>query len=571
MKKKVLSMILAIAMVISMFAGLATTASAAETITTGEYVIAAKVNGVYYAMSNTFASKIAGAEIAVVNGTVAAADAEAYKVTVTALGNGNITISSGANYLKYNSSTNFATATEAYEWTPTAGTFGTWRFIAASTATASTVRSLVYRTGTTNKFAPYGTSNINGTEYYDVELLTIAAGDACTHANATSTVTTAATCTTAGNSAYWSCPDCGKYFSDAAFTTETTLEAVTIPATGHTPGAYTSNNNGTHTYTCSVCNEVVTESCAASVVEEVAATCKAYSQTEYECTVCGGTWMVTGTEYGAHNWVNNVCSVCSLTRNSYVKVADVTTLKDGDGIVIYYPTGTMLLSGTASGSKLAGVAGTVTDTTVAANNADELFLIVRVDANGDYYFETNDGKYLTSGETGNSLTLADSLTDYAKWYFNTTGTTATLRIVNRNAFYNGTTAQALEYYNGFTTYSLKDNAAYNFEVYQLEGFSAHTHTWDQGTVTTEPTCTADGVKTFTCATCGDTMTEAIPALGHNYSAGDTCANCGLACIKGQLTAALADGDTVIVYNPASNMTLTNTPNGYNLDGLAAVD
>lgn len=393
----------------------------------------------------------------------------------------------------------------------------------------------------------------------------------CTHTNVTEVPAASATCTAAGNSAYWSCPDCGKYFSDAACTTETTLEAVTIPATGHTPGAYTSNNDGTHTYTCSVCNEVVTESCSASVVEEVAATCKAYSQTEYECTVCGGSWIVTGTEYGAHNWVNNACSVCSLTRNSYVKVADVTTLKDGDGIVIYYPTGAMLLSGTASGSKLAGVAGTVTDTTVAANNADELFLIVRVDANGDYYFETNDGKYLTSGETGNSLTLADSLTDYAKWYFDTTGTTATLRIVSRNAFYNGTTAQALEYYNGFTTYSLKDKAAYNFEVYQLEGFSAHTHTWDQGTVTTEPTCTADGVKTFTCATCGDTMTEAIPALGHDYSAGDTCANCGLACIKGQLTAALADGDTVIVYNPASNMTLTNTPNGYNLDGLAAVD
>ena len=428
-------------------------------------------------------------------------------------------------------------------------------------ATSDQNRFRYYKTTTT------GTSYTYPTLYKLVEEVITD----CQHTNATEVAAVPATCTAAGNSAYWSCPDCGKYFSDAAFTTETTLEAVTIPATGHTPGAYTCNEDGTHTYTCSVCSEPVTENCTAVEVETIPATCTSCSSTDYECSVCGGAWTVTGTEYGAHNWVNNACSVCSLTRNSYVKVADVTTLKDGDGIVIYYPTGAMLLSGTASDSKLAGVAGTVTDTTVAANNADELFLIVRVDANGDYYFETNDGKYLTSGETGNSLTLADSLTDYAKWYFDTTGTTATLRIVSRNAFYNGTTAQALEYYNGFTTYSLKDKAAYNFEVYQLEGFSAHTHTWDQGTVTTEATCTADGVKTFTCATCGDTMTEAIPATGHNYSAGDTCANCGLACIKGQLTAALADGDTVVVYNPAAGMTLTNTATGYHLAGLAAVD
>lgn len=39
------------------------------------------------------------------------------------------------------------------------------------------------------------------------------------------------------------------------------------------------------------------------------------------------------------------------------------------------------------------------------------------------------------------------------------------------------------------------------------------HTWDNGTVTTEPTETTPGVRTFTCAVCGATKTEIIPATG----------------------------------------------------------
>ena len=40
------------------------------------------------------------------------------------------------------------------------------------------------------------------------------------------------------------------------------------------------------------------------------------------------------------------------------------------------------------------------------------------------------------------------------------------------------------------------------------------HVWDEGVITTEATCTIDGVKTFTCSECGATKTEAIPATGH---------------------------------------------------------
>lgn len=41
------------------------------------------------------------------------------------------------------------------------------------------------------------------------------------------------------------------------------------------------------------------------------------------------------------------------------------------------------------------------------------------------------------------------------------------------------------------------------------------HTWDNGTVTTEPTETTPGVRTFTCAVCSQTKTEVIPATGEH--------------------------------------------------------
>ena len=43
------------------------------------------------------------------------------------------------------------------------------------------------------------------------------------------------------------------------------------------------------------------------------------------------------------------------------------------------------------------------------------------------------------------------------------------------------------------------------------------HTWDNGTVTTEPTETTPGVRTFTCAVCSQTKTAVIPATGaHTF-------------------------------------------------------
>ena len=42
------------------------------------------------------------------------------------------------------------------------------------------------------------------------------------------------------------------------------------------------------------------------------------------------------------------------------------------------------------------------------------------------------------------------------------------------------------------------------------------HTWDNGTITTAPTCTKAGEETYSCTKCGATKIELIPATGHSW-------------------------------------------------------
>lgn len=51
-----------------------------------------------------------------------------------------------------------------------------------------------------------------------------------------------------------------------------------------------------------------------------------------------------------------------------------------------------------------------------------------------------------------------------------------------------------------------------------EAIEATGHDWDEGVIDPDATCTDEGVKTYTCATCGETKTEAVSAKGH--TAGD---------------------------------------------------
>lgn len=76
-------------------------------------------------------------------------------------------------YLQYDSSTSLNTDTSSSStktWNVAAGTHGTFRFADVSTASATTKRGLVFRAGSSNMFGAYSLGNINGTEYYDIDL-----------------------------------------------------------------------------------------------------------------------------------------------------------------------------------------------------------------------------------------------------------------------------------------------------------------------------------------------------------------------------------------------------------------
>ena len=52
----------------------------------------------------------------------------------------------------------------------------------------------------------------------------------------------------------------------------------------------------------------------------------------------------------------------------------------------------------------------------------------------------------------------------------------------------------------------------------------HTHTWNNGEVTTPATCAAEGVKTFTCTVCGATRTETVAKDSSNHTGGTEVRN-----------------------------------------------
>ena len=52
---------------------------------------------------------------------------------------------------------------------------------------------------------------------------------------------------------------------------------------------------------------------------------------------------------------------------------------------------------------------------------------------------------------------------------------------------------------------------------EIKEESYEEHIWDEGEVTVEPTCMTLGEKTFTCTVCGESKTEELEALPHNFS------------------------------------------------------
>ena len=127
--------------------------------------------------------------------------------------------------------------------------------------------------------------------------------------NLTAVAAKTATCTEAGNSAYWSCDRCGKYFSDDAGKSEIAKDSWVIAALGH----------------------------AEATRAAVAATCYASGhEADTYCKRCG---MVINAganipATGKHTYVNGVCTVCGVKNpTANVKADDIKVDSKNDKTV----------------------------------------------------------------------------------------------------------------------------------------------------------------------------------------------------------------------------------------------
>ena len=57
----------------------------------------------------------------------------------------------------------------------------------------------------------------------------------------------------------------------------------------------------------------------------------------------------------------------------------------------------------------------------------------------------------------------------------------------------------------------------NTKLNSGETIEKKAHTWDEGKITKNATCTEKGIKTYTCIVCNEIKTEEIPATGHQHT------------------------------------------------------
>ena len=145
----------------------------------------------------------------------------------------------------------------------------------------------------------------NSTTETTLEQVTLkATGHTLTHAPAKE-----ATCTADGNEEYWTCSQCKKLFANETCTTETTLEQVTLKATGHSFGDWTQ----TKAPTCTEAGEE-TRSCACGEIEtrEVAALDHSFGEWTQ-------TKAPTSTEAGEEE---RTCATCGYTETREIPALD---------------------------------------------------------------------------------------------------------------------------------------------------------------------------------------------------------------------------------------------------------
>ena len=206
----------------------------------------------------------------------------------------------------------------------------------------------------------------------------------------TKTDTKAATCTEAGNEAYWTCSGCGKYFSNENGTNEIEKDSWVLKTLGHdmtktdAKEATCTEDGNNEYYTCSRCGGVFKDEAGTQATTVVAETLKKlghdWSNKDGICAVCH-------TKCDRGHKPGTTCSVCH-KYTSYPYVPGAPTYPATAPAV---PNGTVTVS-PANASKGANVTvtvkpkeGYVLETlTVTDKNGDELKLTDK--GNGKYTF-----------------------------------------------------------------------------------------------------------------------------------------------------------------------------------------
>lgn len=129
-------------------------------------------------------------------------------------------------------------------------------------------------------------------------------------------------------------------------------------------------------------------------------------------------------------------------------------------VVIFHPNSQLAISSKASGNRLEGVEASKVEDKVSAGD-EAVFVQVEVSEN-EYQF-IKDDKFLTSGKTGNALTLSENQGDLSIWVIEEKENGVFIR--SKGAKY-GSSSQYIEYYNTFTTYGYKgsNDEAFLFEI-----------------------------------------------------------------------------------------------------------
>ena len=204
----------------------------------------------------------------------------------------------------------------------------------------------------------------------------------------TKTDAKAATCTEAGNEAYWTCSGCGKYFSDENGTNEIEKDSWVLKTLGHDmtktdakEATCTEDGNNDY-YTCSRCGGVFKDEAGTQATTVVAETLKKlghdWSNKDGICAVCH-------TKCDRVHKPGTTCSVCH-KYTSYPYVPGAPTYPASAPAV---PNGTVTVS-PANASK-----GTNVTVTVKPNEGYVLETLTVTDKNGDELKLTDkgNGKY----------------------------------------------------------------------------------------------------------------------------------------------------------------------------------